>query len=118
MTVTTYLATLQPDVRRAVRGLRVAIRAAAPGAVDGISYGIPCVKIDGRPVVWYAGWKQHTSMYPIGATLLHAHGIDSKGYAISKGTIKFPLTSPPTPAFVKRLVKARLAQWRKETAGR
>lgn len=114
MTYATYLASLTPDARREVRKLRAAIRAAAPGAVDAISYGIPCVKIAGRTVVWYAGWQQHTSLYPMGEPFLRARGIEPRGYKIAKGTIRFPLTDPPAPAFVKRLVKARLAQMREE----
>ncbi len=72
MTYSTYLASLLPEVPREVRKLRAAIRAAAPGAVDGISYGIPCITLAGKPVVWYAGRKKHTSMYPIGAPFLRA----------------------------------------------
>jgi len=115
MTYSDYLASLAPVARREVRKLRAAIRAAAPGAADGISYGIPCIKIGDRPVVWYAGWKQHTSLYPFSAPFLRASRIDPRGYAIMKGTIRFPLAEPPSAAFVKRLVKARVAQFRKDT---
>jgi uncharacterized protein YdhG (YjbR/CyaY superfamily) len=110
--VQAYLASLPPDCRRRVREMRSAIRAVAPRAVEGKAYGIIGYKLDGRPLVYCAGFKRHTSLFPMGAAVRSAYAAELEGYKTATGTIQFPLDKPLPTAFVKRLVKARLAEVR------
>lgn len=107
-----YIATCPPKSRRAMRQLRTTIRAAAPGAVEGFSYRMPCVRLDGRPLVWYAAFTRHCSLFPITGAIRTAHAAALEGFHTSTGTVRFPLDKPMPVGLVKRLVKARIAELR------
>jgi uncharacterized protein YdhG (YjbR/CyaY superfamily) len=106
--VRAYLAAQPPPARRALQTVRAAIREAAPRAVEHFSYRMPGFRLDGRPLVWYAGFKAHVSLFPVTADIRRDHAAALKGYTTSTGTIQFPLDEPMPVALIKRLVRTRV----------
>ena len=102
-----YLATHPEHVRATLERVRAIIRGALPGADEVISYQIPAYKTRVGPVVYFAGWKAHYSLYPATARLVEAFREDLAPYKISKGTIRFPLSEPVPAKLIARLAKFR-----------
>jgi uncharacterized protein YdhG (YjbR/CyaY superfamily) len=110
--VRAYYAALPVATRRRVRELRAVILGVAPDAEESISYRIPAFKLDGRVLVYCAGWKEHTSLYPLTAGMKQACARDLEKFETSKGTVRFPAETRLPVAVITRLVKARVAEIR------
>ncbi len=85
-----YIATHPPDVQAVLQRVRSTIHKAVPKTEEGISYQIPTFKLHGSYVVYFAGWKQHYSLYPASRKLVAAFKDDLAPYEVKKGTIRFP----------------------------
>ena len=105
-----YFAAQPPEQRRMLKQVRTIARTVAPGAVDAFSYRIPALRLDGKVLVWYAGFKAHVSLFPMTDKLRRAFGDDLKGYRTAKGTIQFPVGKRLPVTLVRRLIKARVAE--------
>lgn len=116
-TVADYIAQAPPPARRALRQLRTAIKAAAPGITERISYRIPTFDLDGRYLLYIAAFKEHVSVYPVTAGMVAKHGKAIAPYRAGKGTLRFPLDGPIPIDLVTRLAKARVAERRAGARG-
>lgn len=110
--VEAYLASLAPKERAALEKVRKAILAAAPDAVEGVSYGMPAYKVDGHGVAGFAAFRDHLSYFPMSSTLLDALEDEVAAFRTSNGTLQFTLDRPLPATLVRKLVKARLAEAR------
>jgi len=102
-----YIAS-QPEAAQGVlKRVRRSIRKALPGAEEIISYQIPAYKLDGRTVIYFAGWRQHYSVYPSSDRLVAWFKDDLARYEVSKGTIRFPLSEPVPVKLIEAVAKFR-----------
>ena len=105
----------QPEaVQTVLQRVRRIIRKAVPRAGETISYQIPAYKLPGGPVLYFAGWKEHFSLYPATATLVAEFEDELAPYERSKGAIRFPFSQPVPVKLIERIAKFRA----KETAAR
>jgi uncharacterized protein YdhG (YjbR/CyaY superfamily) len=109
-TVDEYIASFPDEVQVVLEKVRQSIRNVAPEAGETISYKIPTMTLDGRYLVYFAGWQHHISLYPL-------PGVDDDlehelaRYRTGTGTLRFPLNEPIPYDLIKRVVTL-LAQQR------
>jgi uncharacterized protein YdhG (YjbR/CyaY superfamily) len=103
-----YIAS-QPEATRGVlECVRATIRKSVPLAEEMISYNLPTYKVDGEPVIYFAAWKRHFSLYPVSERLVAACRPGDAPHEVTKATIRFPLATPVPVELIKRLVKLRI----------
>ena len=102
-----YIASQPEAVRGILRRVRNTIRKAVPGAEEVISYKIPTYKLHSGPVLYFAGWKQHYSLYPATERVVAAFKDELAPYEVTKGTIRFPLSESVPAKLIERIAKFR-----------
>jgi len=108
-TVNDYLAALPEEMGATLKKLRKTIKAAAPKAVEVISYQIPAYKHHGL-LVGFAALKYHCTFHIMSTEVTRAHAAELKDYKLGEASIRFPANKPPPAALVRKLVKARIAE--------
>lgn len=104
-----HIAGFPPETQAALGEMRGLIRAAAPGATETISYGIPTFDLEGKHLVHFAGYARHVGFYP-GPDGIAAFEGELASYKRAKGSVRFPLDRPLPAGLIERIVKYRVAQ--------
>jgi len=102
-----YIASQPEAVRGILRRVRSAIRKAVPRAEEVISYKIPAYTLQNRAVLYFAGWKQHYSLYAATERVAAAFKDELAPYEVKKGTIRFPLFEPIPVKLIGQIAKFR-----------
>jgi uncharacterized protein YdhG (YjbR/CyaY superfamily) len=105
-----YLANLPGDKRAALEELRKIIRDIVPEAEERISYGLPAFRYQDRMLVGYGATAGHCALYLMSSSTIEAFQDDLKGFATSKGTIRFQPEHPLPADLVDLLVQARITE--------
>ena len=102
-----YIKSQPEPVHDVLELVRSTILDAVPGAEEGISYQIPCYKLNDRVVIFFAGWKEHFSLYPATDRVVETLRRELAAYEVSKGTIQIPLTQSVPLTLIERVAKVR-----------
>jgi len=103
-----YIAGFPAGTQKMLLSLRHAIRKAAPGSEETISYQMPAYKYHGM-LVYFAGYKNHIGFYPT-STGIKNFKKELAGYKVSKGTIQFPLDKPVPLKLIASITKFRMKE--------
>lgn len=104
-----YIKTFPKDVQLLLDKIRLTIRETAPESVEIISYGMPAYKINGKPLVYFAGFKNHIGFYAL-PTGHKKFSEELSNYKQGKGSVQFPLNKPIPFDLIKRIVEFRLKE--------
>jgi uncharacterized protein YdhG (YjbR/CyaY superfamily) len=108
--VEAYFASLAGEHRAALQKLRETIAVAAPGAEEGITYGMPGFLVGGKGLIGYMAFKDHYSLFPMSPAVVDAHREELGERVTGKGTISFEYGRRLPVTLVKKVVKTRLAE--------
>lgn len=107
--VETYLKSFPEEVQKILIQIRKLIKATAPEAVESISYNMPAYKTGGKPLVYFAAFKNHIGFYatPSGH---EEFSTELSKYKQGKGSVQFPINQPIPYDLIKRIIEFRVKE--------
>jgi uncharacterized protein YdhG (YjbR/CyaY superfamily) len=104
-----YIREFETETQERLKAIRKLILENAPQAVESISYGMPAYKVNGKPLVYFAGYKSHIGFYAT-PTGHKAFEKELSKYKQGKGSVQFPLNEQLPVKLIKEIVLFRLAE--------
>ena len=104
-----YIADFPEEIQSLLNQIRSAIKQAAPDAEESIGYGMPAYKTHGKPLVYFAAFKNHIGFYatPTG----HAEfAMELSKYKQGKGSVQFPIDQPMPLKLIAQIVEFRVIE--------
>ena len=104
-----YIATFPNHVQKILEQVRQTIRKAAPQAEEAISYAMPAFKLNGKALVYFAGYEKHIGLYatPSGHAAFEK---ELSRYKQGKGSVQFPIDEPMPLSLIAKIVKFRMKE--------
>jgi uncharacterized protein YdhG (YjbR/CyaY superfamily) len=103
-----YLNNVDPSQRKVLEEFRKLVKQLAPEAEETISYGVPTFKLGSKPLIYYAAYKNHMSIYPASDSMVEALGDQLAEFRASKGTLRFTESNPIPKILQEQIVLFRL----------
>ena len=104
--VETYIAQFPDEVQKILEKIRAIILAEVPEAEERISYAMPGYYLNKKPLVYFAGYKNHIGFYatPTGHEKFEK---ELSKFKQGKGSVQFPLNQAIPYDLIKEIMKFR-----------
>ena len=102
-----YFSTLSKEDREIQEKLRKKIMKFVPQAEEYIGYGMPGFKYKGKPLIYFAVFKDHYSIFPTSSPIAKLEKELAK-YATGKGTLQYPVSTEFPEDILKQLLLTRI----------
>jgi uncharacterized protein YdhG (YjbR/CyaY superfamily) len=107
-TITEYIDAAPKEARKKLREMHACIRKAAPGATEGLKWGMPAFSYK-RILVTFAAHKTHIGFYPT-PSAVSAFAKDLSKFTTAKGSIQFPLEKPLPLPLIRKITAFRVRE--------
>lgn len=101
-----YILQFPNNVQEILRNIRKIIKNNAPEAVELISYGMPSYKVNKKPLVYFAAFKNHIGFYATPSGHIRFQE-ELSGYKQGKGSVQFPIDQPIPYNLIEKIVLFR-----------
>ena len=105
-TIDEYIAQFPPNIQEILQKIRALIHEIAPQVTETISYRMPDFSLNGKPVAYFAVFKNHIGFHPT-PTGIDIFKEELSNYKQGKGSVRFPLNKPVPFDLIKKIVLFR-----------
>ena len=112
--INSYIETFPGNVQEILQELREIIKKTTPNSEESISYGMPAFKLNGKPLVYFGGYKNHIGFYALPSGN-EAFQKELSNYKTGKGSIQFPLEKEMPWKLIEKIVKFRMEEINQKT---
>ncbi|CAM2812733.1 Uncharacterized conserved protein YdhG, YjbR/CyaY-like superfamily, DUF1801 family [Flavobacterium succinicans] len=110
--VASYLAKFPEASQKRIQQIRALILEKAPEAKESISYGMPAYKTNGKPLIYFAAFKNHIGLYATPSS--HSHFAEALSpYKQGKGSVQFPNEQPLPLDLIAEIIAFRVEENKK-----
>ena len=113
--VDAYIQSFPENIQQILQEIRNTVKSVVPEAQESIGYKMPALTYKGRPLVYFAAFRNHIGFYPIPSGI-EAFQAELAVYKCSKGAVQFPLDQPMPLELIARITAFRAEENRQISA--
>ncbi|MFZ4930545.1 iron chaperone [Chryseobacterium sp. Mn2064] len=104
-----YILLFPQEVQKKLTELRQFIHSLSPGFEEYIGYQMPAFRYKGKPLIYFAGYKNHIGFYPGAEGIKNfENDFKEKEYKFSKGAVQFPIHDNLPLELAGRIIQFRM----------